>query len=191
MKAQRHSNVFNLPRLIRAGELTTVAKPLTLYLFDPIIDGTSAGRSRSVEPGRSDHVPVLTGWVQVGLTDFIEIISRTPLILAVRITTKAHDGLHYFQSQPISQRRMWPRVACSTSYTTSWMASGDNQSIKLLRYIHWKNIVSLQGQQMYGEARYICTTPLIFGTLRLSTYQYVTFTPYSPFFNDPRTNKQL
>ena len=56
MKAHRHSNVFNLPRLIRAGELT-VAKPLTLYLFDPIIDGTFL-QEGPVEALNQEDLPV-------------------------------------------------------------------------------------------------------------------------------------
>ena len=49
--------------LIRAGQLTTAARPSTLYLFAPIIDGTFL-QERPVEAftaGSFARVPVLTG----------------------------------------------------------------------------------------------------------------------------------
>ena len=45
-----------------------------------------------------------------------------------------------------------------------------NQAIEELYPLdEYNNSLSLQGQQMYGEARYICTAALIAG--KLSTYQ--------------------
>ena len=66
-----------------------------------------------------------------------------------------------------------------------------NQAIEELYPLEeYNNSLSLQGQQMYGEARYICTAAMISGSLstyqKAYQYQLVTFKPYLLLFIDPR-----
>ena len=54
--------------LILTGHLLTAARPSTLFIFDPIIDGTFL-QERPAETFKAGSIPVLIGWVS-SFTEF-------------------------------------------------------------------------------------------------------------------------
>ncbi|KAF8802083.1 alpha/beta-hydrolase [Phlegmacium glaucopus] len=145
--------------LIRAGNLTTAARPSTLFLFAPVIDGEFL-QERPVEAfraGRFSGVPVLVG----SNTD--EGAKWSASLTAISANTSAPNAtedtvFNFLQGQ-----------------FNGLTPPSINKAIKELYPLkEYNNSLSLQGQQMYGEARYICTAALIPGSLstRQKAYQY-------------------
>ena len=123
------------------------ARPATLFVFSPSLDGDFI-RERPVEAlksGNFAHVPVLygfnsnegSGW-SASLTD---PSANTSMPNATEETV-----LNFLQGQ-------YPRLT---------HASFDD-AVRLYPLKDYANSFSLQGQQMYGECRYICTALMIAG----------------------------
>jgi len=138
--------------LIRAGQLTNATMPLTLYLFAPVIDGTFL-QERPVEAlnaGRFVRVPVLTGSNSdegAGWSSQLPAAANTSSSNATEETV-----FNFLQGQYHGLTRQ-----------------SVNHAIEKLYPLEEYENISLQGQQMYGEARYICPAALISGSL--STYE--------------------
>lgn len=132
-----------------AGSQVLTARPATLFVFAPILDGDFVGE-RPVEAfkaGRFSRVPVLFGsntdeganW-SASLTD---ASANTSMPNATEATV-----FNFLQGQ-------WASIT---------QPSVDN-GFEIYPLEEFNNSFSLQGQQMYGEARYICTAAMITGSV--------------------------
>ncbi|KAF8969005.1 alpha/beta-hydrolase [Flammula alnicola] len=131
-----------------AGSQLTSSRPATLYVFAPILDGTLMIQ-RPVEAFKSGnfaHVPVLFGsntdeganW-SASLKD---PNANTSMPNATEVTV-----FNFLQGQ----------------YASMQQASYD-EALGLYPLEGYENSFSLQGQQMYGETRYICTAAMVTGS---------------------------
>ncbi|KAG6890117.1 hypothetical protein C0992_003070 [Termitomyces sp. T32_za158] len=133
--------------LALAGSKVIAARPATLFTFAPVLDGTFL-RERPVEAFKNGHfakVPVLFGsntnegaeW-SASLPD---ASANTSMFNATETTV-----YNFLQGQFASLTRPSFDRAVAEHYPLSDFAN-----------------FSLQGQQMYGEMRYICTAELVSG----------------------------
>ena len=131
--------------LALAGKQVLLARPATLFVFAPNLDGDFI-RERPVEALKSGNfarVPVLFGFNSdegarwsAGLTD---PSANTSMPNATEETV-----FNFLRGQ----------------YASLGHASFSD-IVKLYPLKDYANSFSLQGQQMYGECRYICTAPMI------------------------------
>ena len=133
--------------LTLAGKQVLLARPATLYVFAPNLDGDFI-RERPVEALKSGNfarVPVLFGF-------------------------NSNEGLGWSASlaDPSANTSM-PNATEETvfnflrgQYATLGNASF-NDAVKLYPLKDYNNSFSLQGQQVYGECRFICTAPMVTG----------------------------
>ncbi|PPR05920.1 hypothetical protein CVT26_008814 [Gymnopilus dilepis] len=135
--------------LTLGGSQVLTARPATLFVFAPILDGEFIGE-RPVEAfkaGRFAHVPVLFGsnsdeganW-SASLKD---AAANTSMPNATETTV-----FNFLQGQ-------WASITRGSVDT----------AIGIYPLEEFNNSFSLQGQQMYGEARYICSAAMITGTM--------------------------
>jgi carboxylesterase type B len=135
------------------------ARPATLYVFAPILDGDFI-RQRPVEAlksGNFAHVPVLFGF-------------------------NSNEGSKWSARLPDpSANTSMPNATEATVFNFlrgQYASLGQalfNDAVKLYPLKDYANSFSLQGQQMYGECRYICTAPMITGaaiTKSNNVFQY-------------------
>ncbi|KAF9465706.1 alpha/beta-hydrolase [Collybia nuda] len=146
--------------LALAGSHTIGARASTLFTFAPIIDGTFLAE-RPVEAfrnGRFAHVPVLFG-------------------------SNADEGAHWSASlRDGSANTSMPNATETTvfnfikgQFATFTRPSFDKAVSDFYPLSDYNGSFSLQGQQMYGEMRYICTAALITGAVGgegLGAYHY-------------------
>jgi carboxylesterase type B len=171
--------------LTLAGSQLLSARPATLFVFAPILDGDFIAE-RPVEAfkaGRFSRVPVLFGsntdeganW-SASLTD---AAANTSMPNATEATV-----FNFLQGQ----------------YASITQSSVD-QAIDIYPLQEYDNSFSLQGQQKYGEARYICTAAMITGSAVAAgantAYQYHYDNPHlgsdhgadlAAFFSPPPSN---
>lgn len=133
--------------LTSAGSQLLDARPSTLFVFAPILDGTVLPQ-RPVEAFQSGsfvRVPVLFG-------------------------SNTNEGAHWSAelSDPNANTSM-PNASETTvfnflqgQYASAQKASFE-KALELYPLEDYGGSFSLQGQQMYGEARYICTAGMIAG----------------------------
>ncbi|KNZ81847.1 Lipase 1 [Termitomyces sp. J132] len=133
--------------LAAAGSKVIAARTATLFTFAPILDGTFL-RERPVEAFKNGHfakVPVLFG-------------------------SNTNEGAHWSASLPdATANTSMPNATETTVYNflqgqfaSLTRASFDQAVAEHYPLSDFANF-SLQGQQMYGEMRYICTAELITG----------------------------
>ncbi|KAJ3512389.1 hypothetical protein NLJ89_g3547 [Agrocybe chaxingu] len=162
--------------IIRAGSGVLTEYPATLYVFAPILDGTVLStrpvdafypRSSSTTP-KFSRVPVLFG---SNLDEGAVWSSLLPDPLANTSMPNANEDtvVRFLQGQWATM----PRVIFDDAM---------NLSMGMYPITDYGGSVSLQGQQMYGEARYICTAGLITGGASIAgvkdSYQYSYHNPH-------------
>ncbi|KAG6842351.1 hypothetical protein C0991_010641 [Blastosporella zonata] len=150
-------------KLALAGSQTIAARPATLYTFAPILDGSFL-QERPVEAFKGGHfakVPVLFG-------------------------SNTDEGANWSASLPdASANTSMPNATQTTVYNflrgqfSSLTRGSFDQAVTDFYPLSDYGTFSLQGQQMYGEMRYICTAGLITGAafdhgLKAYQFQYVT-----------------
>ncbi|KAH9480174.1 Lipase 1 [Psilocybe cubensis] len=166
----------------KAGSKLLDARPDTLFLFAPVVDNALI-QERPVEAyqaGRFAHIPVISG-------------------------SNTNEGAHWASTIPDPAANTSLANATETTvfnfligqYPNLTSESIINTGFSLYPLNDFGGNVSLQGQQMYGEARYICSalmaTPAVpaFGD---SAYQYHYDNPHlgsnhedelQAFFNPP------
>ncbi|KAF9255007.1 alpha/beta-hydrolase [Marasmius fiardii PR-910] len=135
----------DINRLASAGQQTINARTATLYVFAPHFDGEFI-TSRPVEAfssGKLAKVPVLFG-------------------------ANTNDGAHWSSElrDPNANTSM-PNATQDTVYNfihgqyPNFSKESFDRAVALYPLEEFNGSFSLQGQQMYGEARYICTAQLI------------------------------
>jgi hypothetical protein len=155
--------------LAMASSRLLASRTSTLFVFAPILDG-SVINERPVEAFKAGHfarVPVLYGSV---LCFFLTTETNAALILTLRSNT--NEGAHWSATLPDPSANTSMANATEDTvfnfihgqYTTFTQASV-NQGFELYPLDSFNGSFSLQGQQMYGEARYICTAALISGSV--------------------------
>ncbi|KIM35872.1 hypothetical protein M413DRAFT_32110 [Hebeloma cylindrosporum] len=147
-------------KLALAAKQVLLARPTTLFVFSPILDGDFI-TERPVEAFKSGNfarVPVLfgsnsdegSGW-SAGITD---PSANTSMPNATEDTV-----FNFLRGQ----------------YATLGHASFDD-AVNLYPLKEYSNSLSLQLRQMYGECRYICTAPMITGAAiaesNMASFQY-------------------
>uniref|UniRef100_A0A8H7XU31 Carboxylic ester hydrolase n=1 Tax=Psilocybe cubensis TaxID=181762 RepID=A0A8H7XU31_PSICU len=147
-------------KLAKAGSSLLAARPDTLFLFAPVVDNILI-KERPVEAykaGRFAHVPVIAG-------------------------SNTDEGAHWSSTVPDpAANTSFPNATETTvfnflvgQYPSLTSETITTTGFSLYPLESFGGNVSLQGQQMYGEARYICSalmsTPAVpaFGN---SAYQY-------------------
>ncbi|KDR82334.1 hypothetical protein GALMADRAFT_817280 [Galerina marginata CBS 339.88] len=135
--------------LTLAGSQLLSARPATLFVFAPIVDGDFIGE-RPVEAFTSGH------------------FSRVPVLFG----SNTNEGAGWSASlKDPSANTSNPNASEATVFNflqgqyASISQSSVDKAIAIYPLSQFKNSFSLQGQQMYGEARYICTAALITGSL--------------------------
>ncbi|KAF9474048.1 alpha/beta-hydrolase [Pholiota conissans] len=134
--------------LTRAGSQLILSRPATLYMFAPILDGTLM-QQRPVEAfnsGKFAQVPVLFG-------------------------SNTNEGAIWSSSiaDPNANTSM-PNATEATVFNflhgqyASFTQDSYQRALEAYPLADYENSFSLQGQQMYGEARYICTSGLVSGS---------------------------
>ncbi|KAG6908682.1 hypothetical protein DXG01_003696 [Tephrocybe rancida] len=146
-------------KLALAGSQTIAARKATLYTFAPVFDGTFL-RERPVEAFKNGHfaqVPVLFG-------------SNTNE--GAKWSASLHDA---------SANTSMPNATETTVYNflkgqfADLTRASFDQAVTKFYPLSDYGTLSLQGQQMYGEMRYICTAELITGAAfdhKLKAYQF-------------------
>ncbi|RDB24352.1 hypothetical protein Hypma_008425 [Hypsizygus marmoreus] len=143
----------SVSQLTLAGSQTVNSRPATLFTFAPIIDDSFL-RERPVEAfasGHFAHIPVLFG-------------------------SNTNEGSGWSASlHDASANTSMPNATSTTVYnfirgqfTTFTRASFERAVAEFYPLSDFAGSFSLQGQQMYGEMRYICTAALITGTVSRS-----------------------
>ncbi|KAF8150598.1 alpha/beta-hydrolase [Crassisporium funariophilum] len=135
--------------LTSAGSQLLDARPATLFVFAPILDGEFV-QDRPVEAfksGRFSRVPVLFGSNTNEGANWSASLSDPNANTSMPNATEA-TVLNFLRGQ----------------YASITEASV-TQAIQLYPLQDFNNSFSLQGQQMYGEARYICTAGMISGAV--------------------------
>ncbi|CAA7269129.1 unnamed protein product [Cyclocybe aegerita] len=162
--------------LIRAGSGVLTEYPATLYVFAPILDGTMLSArpvdafysNSSSAPPKFSRVPVLFG---SNIDEGAVWSSLLPDPLANTSMPDANEEtvVRFLQGQWATM----PRVIFDDAM---------NSSVGMYPITDYGGSVSLQGQQMYGEARYICTAGLITGGANVAgvqdSYQYSYHNPH-------------
>ena len=124
-----------------------LARPATLYVFAPNLDGDFI-RERPVEALKSGNfarVPVLFGFN-----------SNEGSRWSARLTDpSANTSMPNATEETVFN---FLRGQYATLSNASF-----NDAVKLYPLKDYADSFSLQGQQMYGECRYICTAPMITG----------------------------
>ncbi|KAG6908681.1 hypothetical protein DXG01_003695 [Tephrocybe rancida] len=146
-------------KLALAGSQTIAARTATLFTFAPILDGTFL-RERPVEAFKNGHfaqVPVLFG-------------------------SNTNEGAGWSASLPdASANTSMPNATETTVYNflkgqfADLTRASFDQAVTKFYPLSDYGTFSLQGQQMYGEMRYICTAGLITGAAfdhKLKAYQF-------------------
>ena len=150
----------SIETLTLAGKQVLSTRPATLFLFAPVLDGDFI-RERLVEvlkSGNIDQVPVLFGRNANEGSRWSSTLLDSSANTSMPDATE--DTVYNFL------RGQYPTLSRASF----------NEVLKLYPLKDYANSYSLQGQQMYGECRYICTAPMITGAAisRLNTkvFQY-------------------
>jgi len=137
----------SIETLTLAGSQVLSARPATLYVFAPILDGDFI-RERPVEALKSGifaRVPVLFGSNSDEGSSWSATLADPSANTSMPSATE-DTVFNFLQGQ----------------YPTLTHASFDD-AVELYPLKDYENSFSLQGQQMYGECRYICTASMITG----------------------------
>ncbi|KAF8895158.1 Alpha/Beta hydrolase protein [Infundibulicybe gibba] len=146
--------------LISAGSSTIDARTDTLFVFSPIIDGTFV-KEHPVEAFRNGH------------------FARVPVFFG----SNTNEGAHWSSTIPDgAANTSMPNATEQTVFNfikgqyPSFTTESFNEAVsKHYPLEAFNGSFSLQGQQMYGETRYICTAGLIVGAARaqgVEAFQY-------------------
>lgn len=138
----------NSATLTRAGSQLISARPSTLYVFAPILDGTLM-QQRPVEAfnsGKFAQVPVLFGSNTNEGANWSASLKDPNANTSMPNATEA-TVFNFLQGQYASMEEV--------SY---------QRALELYPLADYESSFSLQGQQMYGEARYICTAGMVSGS---------------------------
>lgn len=149
----------NLTSLITAGSSMLATRTSTLYPFAPFIDGDNL-QDRPVEAylnGKFAKVPVFFG-------------------------SNTNEGSHWSAELPNpNANTSMPNATEDTVYNflqgqyAGLSRPSFDQALELYPLADYNNSFSLQGQQMYGEIRYICPAGMITGVVSdqgLKAFQY-------------------
>ncbi|KAF9443812.1 alpha/beta-hydrolase [Macrolepiota fuliginosa MF-IS2] len=144
--------------LASASSQVLAARPSTLFVFAPILDGKFINE-RPVEAYAAGH------------------FARVPVVFG----SNTNEGAHWSaELRDPSANTSMPNATEDTvfnfirgQYVTFTQASV-NRGFELYPLNSFNGSFSLQGQQMYGEVRYICTAGMITGSVSKFTtaYQY-------------------
>ncbi|KAL0564335.1 hypothetical protein V5O48_017712 [Marasmius crinis-equi] len=159
LKALECLRSVNTTTLANAGKKVIDARPATLYIFAPYLDGDFI-TSRPVEgfsSGNFAKVPVLFG-------------------------ANTNEGAHWSNDvrDPNANTSM-PNATENTVFNflegqyATFTSGTFDRAVSLYPLAEYQGSFSLQGQQMYGEARFICTASLITGGVAKSNvkaFQY-------------------
>ncbi|KAF4622086.1 hypothetical protein D9613_009119 [Agrocybe pediades] len=147
MKCLRSASALTL---IHAANKVTAARPATLYVFAPVIDGSFLAQApvEAFTSGRFAKVPVLFG-------------------------SNTNEGAFWSTSIPDPNANTNTKGASETTvynflrgqWATLTQATFQNL-LKSYPLSQYSNSLSSQAQQMYGEGRYICTAGLITGAAK-------------------------
>ncbi|KAG7087158.1 hypothetical protein E1B28_013138 [Marasmius oreades] len=135
----------NIATLASAGAKVIQSRPATLFLFAPHFDGEFI-TNRPVEGFRNGK------------------IARVPVIFGAN----TNEGAHWSStiSDPNANTSM-PNATQDTVYNfiggqyPNFSRESFNEAVSLYPLQEFNGSFELQGQQMYGEARYICTAQMI------------------------------
>jgi carboxylesterase type B len=138
--------------------------PLTLYLFAPIVDGTFL-QDRPVEAfkaGMFVRVPVLTGSNTDEGARWSERLSVSTMSSPNATEESVFDFLQG-QFNGLTKQSFGRAIKMFYPLDKYEISLQGQKYVEELR---------LRGQQMYGEARYICSAALISGTYSQNAYHY-------------------
>lgn len=155
--------------LTLAGSKTISARTATLFTFAPIIDESflSERPVGAFANGTFAHVPVLFGY------DIVNLRFRPCSSSVSHRSSNTNEGSRWSATlRDASANTSMPNATETTVYNfirgqyPDFTTTSFNRAVEELYPLEdFNGSFSLQGQQMYGEVRYICTAGLISGAV--------------------------
>ncbi|KAG7448757.1 alpha/beta-hydrolase [Guyanagaster necrorhizus] len=142
--------------LAAAGNDVLVSKPTTIFSFAPILDGTFISK-RAVEAFQDGTLAPIPLFYGSNTNEGAHWSANIPAPWANTTSSNATEDTVYFFLQG----------QYSTLTNETFI-----KALELYPLTDYNNSYDLQGQQMYGEMRYICTAVLINKAAKRSAFQY-------------------